>query len=234
MTIDPPLRPGPAGPAQQHARGPAGDPHARHADRGARTDCRPRPDSAVSDPSSERGERPPARPRGRGHPQRGRLGALRRPGVDAEQQRPPGRGRRHGRLQRAHRTRRPGRHRALDGGPRDHRDRDDRRRADPDRRDLRLLAARVGRPRRRPGRSGTGGQVGAGARTTAPSAADRRPPAGATGRTSSPTSSAPTPGRSRARCGPRGDEGVDRTVGEPNTMPLGGDKPHDTGRDNPL
>jgi hypothetical protein len=31
-----------------------------------------------------------------------------------------------------------------------------------------------------------------------------------------------------------GDEGVDRTVGEPNTMPFGGDKPHDTGRDNPL
>ncbi len=31
-----------------------------------------------------------------------------------------------------------------------------------------------------------------------------------------------------------GREGVDRTVGEPNTMPLGGDKPHDTGRDNPL
>ncbi len=31
-----------------------------------------------------------------------------------------------------------------------------------------------------------------------------------------------------------GHEGVDRTVGEPNTMPLGGDKPHDTGRDNPL
>ena len=31
-----------------------------------------------------------------------------------------------------------------------------------------------------------------------------------------------------------GREGVDRTVGEQNTMPLGGDKPHDTGRDNPL
>jgi hypothetical protein len=31
-----------------------------------------------------------------------------------------------------------------------------------------------------------------------------------------------------------GGEGVDRTVGEPNTMPLGGDKPHDTGRDNPV
>jgi hypothetical protein len=31
-----------------------------------------------------------------------------------------------------------------------------------------------------------------------------------------------------------GNEGVDRTVGEPNTMPLGGDKPHDTGRDGPL
>ena len=31
-----------------------------------------------------------------------------------------------------------------------------------------------------------------------------------------------------------GHEGVDRTVGEQNTMPLGGDKPHDTGRDNPL
>jgi hypothetical protein len=31
-----------------------------------------------------------------------------------------------------------------------------------------------------------------------------------------------------------GHEGVDRTVGEPNTMPLGGDKPHDSGRDNPL
>jgi hypothetical protein len=30
-----------------------------------------------------------------------------------------------------------------------------------------------------------------------------------------------------------GDEGVDRTVGEPNTMPLGGDRPHDTGRGNP-
>ena len=31
-----------------------------------------------------------------------------------------------------------------------------------------------------------------------------------------------------------GREGVDRTVGEQNTMPLGGDKPHDTGRNNPL
>ena len=31
-----------------------------------------------------------------------------------------------------------------------------------------------------------------------------------------------------------GHEGVDRTVGEQNTRPLGGDKPHDTGRDNPL
>jgi hypothetical protein len=31
-----------------------------------------------------------------------------------------------------------------------------------------------------------------------------------------------------------GDEGVDRTVGEPNTLPFGGDKHHDTGRDNPL
>jgi len=31
-----------------------------------------------------------------------------------------------------------------------------------------------------------------------------------------------------------GNEGVDRTVGEPNTLPFGGDKPHDTGRDNPL
>ena len=31
-----------------------------------------------------------------------------------------------------------------------------------------------------------------------------------------------------------GDEGVDRTVGEQNTMPFGGDKPQDSGRDNPL
>ena len=31
-----------------------------------------------------------------------------------------------------------------------------------------------------------------------------------------------------------GDEGVDRTVGEQNTMLLGEDKPHGTGRDNPL
>ena len=31
-----------------------------------------------------------------------------------------------------------------------------------------------------------------------------------------------------------GREGVDRTVGEQNTMLLGEDKPHDTGRDNPL
>ncbi len=42
---------------------------------------------------------------------------------------------------------------------------------------------------------------------------------------------------SEAQQGPmrtEGDDGVDRTVGEQNTMPLGGDKPHDTGRDNPL
>ena len=42
------------------------------------------------------------------------------------------------------------------------------------------------------------------------------------------------PGAERGSVRTEGDEGVDRTVGEPNTLPFGGDKPHDTGRDNPL
>jgi hypothetical protein len=42
------------------------------------------------------------------------------------------------------------------------------------------------------------------------------------------------PGSEQGPVRTEGDEGVDRTVGEPNTLPFGGDKPHDTGRDNPL
>jgi hypothetical protein len=42
------------------------------------------------------------------------------------------------------------------------------------------------------------------------------------------------PGAEQGSVRTEGDEGVDRTVGEPNTLPFGGDKPHDTGRDNPL
>jgi len=42
------------------------------------------------------------------------------------------------------------------------------------------------------------------------------------------------PGADQGPVRTEGREGVDRTVGEPNTLPFGGDKPHDTGRDNPL
>jgi hypothetical protein len=84
------------------------------------------------------------------------------------------------------------------------------------------------------GTSAEGGQAGSGARTTG--ALSGRPDT--TGRRDREDELAYVEGAdSEAQQGPvrtEGDEGVDRTVGEPNTMPLGGDKPHDSGRDNPL
>lgn len=84
------------------------------------------------------------------------------------------------------------------------------------------------------GDSGAGGQVGTGARTTG--ALSGRPET--TGRSDRADEQAYAEGAdSGAEQGPvrtEGREGVDRTVGEQNTMPLGGDRPHDTGRDNPL
>ena len=84
------------------------------------------------------------------------------------------------------------------------------------------------------GDSGSGGQPVAGARTTG--SLSGRPDT--TGRGDRQDELAYVEGAdSGAQQGPvltEGDEGVDRTVGEPNSMPLGGDKPHDTGRDNPL
>ena len=75
---------------------------------------------------------------------------------------------------------------------------------------------------------------GAGARTTG--ALSGRPET--TGRSDREDELAYVEGSdSEAQQGPvltEGKEGVDRTVGEPNTMPMGGDKPHDSGRDRPL
>ena len=84
------------------------------------------------------------------------------------------------------------------------------------------------------GDSGAGGEGGTGARTTG--ALSGRPDT--TGRSDRDEEQAYVESAdSGADQGPvltEGREGVDRTVGEQNTMPLGGDKPHDTGRDNPL
>ena len=84
------------------------------------------------------------------------------------------------------------------------------------------------------GDSGAGGGSGTGARTTG--ALSGRPET--TGRSDREDELAYAEGAdSGAEQGPvrtEGREGVDRTVGEQNTMLLGEDKPHDTGRDNPL
>ena len=84
------------------------------------------------------------------------------------------------------------------------------------------------------GDSGAGGEGGAGARTAG--ALSGRPET--TGRSDREDEQAYVEGAdSEAEQGPvrtEGREGVDRTVGEQNTMLLGEDKPHDTGRDNPL
>lgn len=77
------------------------------------------------------------------------------------------------------------------------------------------------------------GDAGAGARTTG--GLSGRPDT--TGRADRDEEQRYVEGVDTADQGPvrtEGREGVDRTVGEPNTMPLGGDKPHDSGRDNPL
>ncbi len=84
------------------------------------------------------------------------------------------------------------------------------------------------------GEAGAGAGAGVGARATG--AVSGRPDT--TGRGDREEEQAYVEGAdSGADQGPvrtEGREGVDRTVGEPNTLPLGGDKPHDTGRDNPL
>ena len=84
------------------------------------------------------------------------------------------------------------------------------------------------------GDGSTAGTAGTGARTTG--ALSSRPDT--TGRGDRDEEQAYVEGAdSAADQGPvrtEGREGVDRTVGEQNTMPFGGDKPHDTGRDRPL